>query len=89
MPTWSPDGKDIAFIGNGGSRQAVKAVKDGRWYATYYLPTKEVGAKSAELGLNKARGKKVEMSNNATDLSPNGGKGTPDSLKGITGEYDE
>ncbi|MGW2148201.1 sugar ABC transporter substrate-binding protein [Nonomuraea bangladeshensis] len=82
-------GKGVLLIGNGGSRQAVKAVQDGRWFATYYLPEKSAGAKAAELGLAKARGQQVEESNSETVLAPNDGKGTKEALAGVAGEYDE
>ncbi|GAA5045212.1 ribose transport system substrate-binding protein [Thermocatellispora tengchongensis] len=82
-------GKDVLFVGNGGSRQAVRAVQEGRWFATYYLPEKTAGAKAAELGLAKARGQDVTAANSSTDLAPNGGLGTKDALKDVQGEYDE
>ncbi|MEO3861580.1 sugar ABC transporter substrate-binding protein [Acrocarpospora sp. B8E8] len=82
-------GKDVLLIGNGSSRQAVRAVQEGRWFATYYLPEKTAGAKAAELGLAKARGQNVAASTSSTALGPNGGKGTKDALAGVQGEYDE
>ncbi len=82
-------GKDVLLIGNGGSRQAVRAVQDGRWFAIYYLPEKSAGAKAAELGLAKARGQEVPTTNSSTDLAPGEGKGTKDVLAGVQGEYDE
>jgi ribose transport system substrate-binding protein len=82
-------GKHIAFVGNGASRQAVEAVRKGKWFATYYVPPKTMGARAAQLGMEKADGKKVQAGNDATPLAPNGGLGTPQALKGVTGEYDE
>ncbi|MEW9550242.1 sugar ABC transporter substrate-binding protein [Nonomuraea sp. NPDC050783] len=82
-------GTGVLLVGNGGSRQAVKAVQDGRWFATYYLPEKTAGAKAAELGLAKARGGQVQEANSETALAPNEGKGTKEALAGVTGEYDE
>ncbi|WP_131738522.1 sugar ABC transporter substrate-binding protein [Actinomadura roseirufa] len=82
-------GKPILYVANGGSRQTVKAVQDGRWYAAYYLPVKTLGAKTAELGLNAARGQNVPATNVMTDLVPGQGKGTREALAGVTGEYDE
>lgn len=82
-------GKGIAFVGNGGSRQAVKAVRDGKWFATYYLSPKRMGAKAAEFGLEKERGGKVPATTVATDLALKGAKGTRSTLKGVEGEYDE
>ena len=81
------EGKDIAFIGNGGSRQAVKAVQDGHWYATYHLPPKTMGSKAAESGLRKERGGKVPAGSVVVD--PEAAKGTRKTLEGVVGEYDE
>ncbi|MER7498995.1 sugar ABC transporter substrate-binding protein [Nonomuraea pusilla] len=82
-------GKDVLLVGNGGSRQAVRAVQEGRWFATYCLPERTAGAKAAELGLAKARGQNVSETNSETSLAPGGGKGTKDALAGVQGEYDE
>ncbi|TDD85494.1 sugar ABC transporter substrate-binding protein [Actinomadura darangshiensis] len=84
-------GKKIQYVGNGASRQAVKAVTEGRWYGIPYLPVKTAGAKAAELGLAKADGKTVAASTDMSSLAPNGGELTKDLIasSGITGEYDE
>ncbi|HEX4811663.1 MAG TPA: sugar ABC transporter substrate-binding protein [Nonomuraea sp.] len=82
-------GKDIMYIANGASRQTVRAVQEGRWYAAYYLPVKTLGAKGAELGLNKALGKQVPATNVMTDVQPGTSMGTKDALAQVTGEYDE
>ncbi|MEO3873077.1 sugar ABC transporter substrate-binding protein [Nonomuraea sp. B12E4] len=81
--------KNILYIANGASRQTVTAVREGRWYAAYYLPVKTLGAKAAELGLNKALGKQVPTTNLATDLDPGKAMGTKEALAQVTGEYDE
>jgi ribose transport system substrate-binding protein len=81
--------KGLAFVGNGASRQAVRAVQEGRWFAIYFLRVKTVGSKAAELGLAKARGQQVKASNVANELSPNSGMGTKQALNGVAGEYDE
>ena len=39
----------VALIGNGGSTQAVAAVKDGSWFACYIIAEKSSGAKAAQL----------------------------------------
>ena len=49
-------GDEVELIGNGGSRQAVTAVKEGRWFATYVSAEKAAGAKAAELAIEAARG---------------------------------
>lgn len=82
-------GKDIMLIGNGGSRQAIDAVKSGQWYGTWALPAKSVGAQSAALGLAKARGGSVSDDNKAELLAPNMGPVTAANAAGVTGEYDE
>jgi ribose transport system substrate-binding protein len=79
----------IAFIGNGGSRQAVDAVKEGRWFATYCIPEVTSGATAAALGLAAARGAEVPEANSATLLAPQGGRCTADVAEGVEGEYDE
>jgi ribose transport system substrate-binding protein len=82
-------GKDIMYVANGASRQVVKAVQEGRWYAAYYLPVKTLGAKAAELGLNKALGKEVSATNIMTDVEPGVSMGTKETLAQVSGEYDE
>lgn len=82
-------GKQIMYVANGGSRQTVKAVQDGRWFAAYYLPVRTLGAKAAELGLDRARGEQVPAANVMTDVEPGKSLGTKEVLAGVTGEYDE
>ncbi|WP_214324493.1 sugar ABC transporter substrate-binding protein [Nonomuraea sediminis] len=82
-------GKQIMYVANGGSRQTVKAVQDGRWFAAYYLPVRTLGAKAAELGLDRARGEQVPAANIMTDVQPGKSLGTKEVLAGVTGEYDE
>jgi ribose transport system substrate-binding protein len=80
------DGK-VKLIGNGGSRQAVTAVKDGRWFATYVSAEKSAGAKAAELAIAAARGEKVPSSFDTRQLQEP--KGTKESLGDFEGQYDE
>ncbi|MEU6709850.1 sugar ABC transporter substrate-binding protein [Nonomuraea sp. NPDC046802] len=82
-------GKDVMYVANGASRQTVQAVREGRWYAAYYLPVKTLGAKAAELGLAKALGEQVPASNSMTDVDPGTSMGTKDALAQVSGEYDE
>ncbi|TDD96457.1 sugar ABC transporter substrate-binding protein [Actinomadura rubrisoli] len=84
-------GKDILYVGNGASRQAVAAVREGRWFGIPYLPVKTAGAKAAELGLAKARGQYVAPATDLSTLAPNGGEVTKSLIasSGITGEYAE
>ena len=79
----------IAFIGNGGSRQAIDAVKEGRWFATYCIPEVTSGATAAALGLAAARGASVPTANSATLLAPEGGRCTAEVAERVEGEYDE
>ncbi|WP_433325281.1 sugar ABC transporter substrate-binding protein [Spirillospora sp. CA-294931] len=84
-------GKKVVYVGNGASRQAVAAVREGRWHGVPYLPVRTAGAKAAELGLAKARGKSVPAATEISSLAPNGGVVTAKEVAafGITGEYDE
>ncbi|WP_243719552.1 sugar ABC transporter substrate-binding protein [Actinomadura sp. KC06] len=84
-------GKDVLYVGNGASRQAVTAVREGRWFGIPYLPVRTAGAKAAELGLAKASGKNVPVTTEISSLAPNGGTLTKDLIvsSGVTGEYDE
>lgn len=60
----------IKLIGNGGSCQAVKAVKAGQWYAAYVIAERSSGEKATELGIQAANGKKVPHSFNTNQLQP-------------------
>jgi ribose transport system substrate-binding protein len=66
----------IKFIGNGASVSNVEAVRSGAWFGIYVTDVVANGIKATELGLAKARGKKVETAVNENTLAPNGGKGT-------------
>lgn len=81
--------REIAFIGNGGSRQAVDAVRNGDWFGTVCLPEKTAGATAAALGLADARGVSVPTTNTSAALSSVGGRCTQDTVGDIQGEYDE
>jgi ribose transport system substrate-binding protein len=80
-------GKKVKLIGNGGSRQAVKAVKSGRWFATYVSAEKDAGAKAAELAIAKGKGEQVPDSFDTRKLQDP--MGTKDKLGSFTGQYDE
>ncbi|WP_371400595.1 sugar ABC transporter substrate-binding protein [Kribbella sp. NBC_00662] len=83
-------GKKIGFVGNGGSTQAFGFVNDGTWYGVYDVPEKSEGAKAAELGLAKARGKDVPASTVAcTTLTTFECLGTKETLKGLTADYSD
>jgi ribose transport system substrate-binding protein len=80
-------GAKVKLIGNGGSRQAVKAVKEGRWFATYVSAEKDAGAKAAELAIAAAKGEKVPGSFDTRTLQDP--IGTKANLGDFTGQYDD
>lgn len=82
-------GKKIGFIGNGGSREAIDAVRDGRWFATYCFPEVTIGETVAAMGLAKARGAAIPESNASADITDNAAKCTKDTVQGVEGEYSE
>ena len=78
---------DVKLIGNGGSRQAVAAVKEGRWFATYVIAERSAGAKAAELAIAAARGEEVPASFDTRKLQEP--RGTKENLGDFEGQYDE
>jgi ribose transport system substrate-binding protein len=52
----------IKLIGNGGSCQAVAAVRSGKWFATYVIAERSSGAKAAQFAIAAGNGKKVPSS---------------------------
>jgi len=82
----------VQLVGNGGSIQAVTAVKEGRWYGTYVYPETLAGAKAAEVGAGAARGEdmpdsvtvKVVAEENGIDV-----KGTAETLEEQEGFYND
>lgn len=82
-------GRNILFVGNGGSTQAFAGVASGKWYGVYVIPEKAEGAKAAELGLAKARGQNVPTASDARTLTPYKALGTAETLKGQTADYSD
>lgn len=80
-------GAKVKLIGNGGSRQAVAAVKEGDWYATYVSAEKSAGAKAAELAIAAARGEEVPPSFDTRQLQEP--RGTKEGLGSFKGQYDD
>jgi ribose transport system substrate-binding protein len=80
-------GAKVKLIGNGGSHQAVTAVKSGRWFATYVIAEKSAGAKATELAIKKAEGGEVPASFDTRTLQEP--RGTKESLGSFEGQYDE
>jgi ribose transport system substrate-binding protein len=52
----------IKLIGNGGSCQAAKGVRDGTWFGMYAIAEKSSGAKATQLAIDAGNGKKVPTS---------------------------
>jgi ribose transport system substrate-binding protein len=77
----------IKLIGNGGSTQAVSAVKSGDWFAAYVIAERSSGAKAAALAIASARGQKVAPSFDTRKLQ--NPIGTKTSLGSFTGQYDD
>jgi ribose transport system substrate-binding protein len=77
----------VALIGNGGSKQAVAAVKNGDWFAAYVIPEKQAGAKAAELAIAKARGEDVPDRFDTRQLHEP--RGTKESLADFEGDYSD
>jgi ribose transport system substrate-binding protein len=83
-------GKKIAFVGNGGSKQAFGFVQNGTWYGVYDLPENLEGSKAAELGLTKARGGSVPESTVACQaLTTFNCLGTKQTLAGLSSAYSD
>ena len=70
----------IKFIGNGGSKSNVEAVRSGKWFGITFNDVFANGTKATELGLAKARGQEVQLATNEKELAPNKGKGTKEAL---------
>ncbi|MDR1428173.1 MAG: sugar ABC transporter substrate-binding protein [Bifidobacteriaceae bacterium] len=84
------DTAQVKLIGNGGSRPAVEAVQAGRWYGTYYADEVQDGYEAAKIGVEAARGGSPAKATNIIDLDFNfGGGGTEETLKDVTGSYEE
>ncbi len=83
------EGKNILFVGNGGSTQAFEGVNSGKWYGTYVIAEKTEGKVATELGLAKARGAQVPTSTDARTLTPYMSLGTKDAIQGQTAEYSD
>lgn len=77
----------IALIGNGGSTQAVAAVKDGTWFACYIIAEKSSGAKAAQLAIDKGNGKTVPASFDTRQIQ--NPLGTKENLGSFVGEYSD
>lgn len=79
----------VLFVANGGSKQAVAAVKDGKWFAAYTLDVYKNGYTATELGLEKHQGKDVKTTTNESELAPGKGIGTKENLGTFEGTYSD
>jgi ribose transport system substrate-binding protein len=60
----------VALIGNGAPRQAVTAVRDGRWFAIWADVESSAGKEAASVAIRAARGEEVPSSVDTTQLLP-------------------
>lgn len=77
----------VQLIGNGGSKQAVQAVKDGRWFGCYIIAERSSGAKAAELAISAGNGDKVSSSFDTRQLQ--NPIGTKENLGSFQGQYED
>jgi ribose transport system substrate-binding protein len=75
----------IKLVGNGGSCQAVAAVRSGKWFATYVFAERSNGEKAAELAIDAARGARVPHSFDTSRLQ--NPIGTKQTLKNFKAQY--
>lgn len=60
----------VLLIGNGSPRQAVAAVKEGRWYAIWLDAESSAGKEAAAVAIRAARGEEVPTSVDTTKIMP-------------------
>ena len=80
-------GVDVKLIGNGGARQAVDAVREGRWHAVFLDAERDAGRTAFELAVLAATGGNPPTSFDTTTLVPNV-KGTADVIGDFEGQWD-
>lgn len=82
----------VKLVGNGGSYQAVNAVKSGKWFATYFEDEPAEAYLATKLAIEKLQGKKVPTAVNSASIGPVGkwlGEGTRAHLQGVSGTYSD
>ena len=82
----------VKLVGNGGSTQAVDAVKSGKWFATYFEDEPAEAYLATKYAIEKLQGKKVPTAVNSASIGPVGkwlGEGTRAHLKGVSGTYSD
>jgi ribose transport system substrate-binding protein len=75
----------IKLIGNGGSCQAIAAVRAGTWFAAYVIAERSSGKKATDIAIDAAQGKKVPKSFDTRKLQ--NPIGTKANLKGFKAQY--
>ena len=80
-------GVTVKLIGNGGARQAVDAVREGRWHAVFLDAERDAGRTAFELAVLAATGGNPPSSFDTTTLVPNV-KGTADVIGDFEGQWD-
>jgi ribose transport system substrate-binding protein len=78
----------VALIGNGSPRQAVAAVREGRWFAIWAEAEMSAGKEATAVAIRAARGEEVPLSVDTTKLMPTP-FGTADNLpEDFEGQWD-
>ena len=80
-------GVSVKLIGNGGARQAVDAVREGRWHGVFLDAERDAGRTAFELAVQAATGGDPPRSFDSTTLVPNV-KGTADVIGDFEGQWD-
>ena len=80
-------GVSVKLIGNGSPRQAVDAVREGRWHAVFLDAERDAGRTAFELAVEAATGGNPPQSFDSTTLVPNV-KGTADVIGDFEGQWD-
>ena len=81
------DTSKVALIGNGSSTEAFAGVNNGTWFGLYNLDVKGIGVKAAQMGIAKARGKKINPVFNVDTLK--NVLGTKDVIAGQKSTYSD
>jgi ribose transport system substrate-binding protein len=77
----------IALIGDGASKPAVKAIRDGQWFGSYVILPQTEGRLGAEYAINAVRGKSVPTFVRSIDKSPIGPVATKRTVGNFGGEW--
>ncbi|MGD9734201.1 MAG: sugar ABC transporter substrate-binding protein [Solirubrobacterales bacterium] len=80
---------EIALIGDGASRQAVKAIRAGEWFGSYVILPETEGELGAQYAIEAVRGKSVPSSVRSIDKSPIGPVATKQTVDGFSGQWND